>query len=205
MRTLESAIRAAVAAFLFACSGAVGAYWIGFAPTPVTVGINTPFSIDIVVTGLATEGELVSAYDFTIGYDLTLLQFLGAQPSGALGAGTVFVATPGSGSVNLFAFSLLPDAALEPLQGDSITLATLSFTGIGIGTSSLVFSDFFAFGGRQVGQPGQTVTADLLALPHTVGQASIETTANAIPEPATLALALLALLALAARPQFRRR
>lgn len=205
MRSLVSTLRAAGAAILLALSGTAGAYWIGFAPTPVTVGLNTPFSVNIIVTGLASEGQLVSTYDFNVGYDASLLQFLGAQPSGALGAGSLFAATPGAGSVNLFELSLLPDAQLDPLQGDSIILATLSFTGIGAGTSSLVFTDLFALGGSQFGTPGQTVTTDLLALAHTVGDASIVTTITAIPEPATLGLVLLALLLLAARPRLRRR
>jgi hypothetical protein len=210
MRSLLSKMRVLSGAILFAFWGTAGAYWIGFAPTPVTVGLNSSFTIDIVISGLATDGQLLSTYDFSVGYDLSMLQFQGAQPSGALGAGSTFLATPGvdlagDAFVNLFGLSNLPDADLVPLQGDYFSIATLTFTGIGLGTSPIFFSELLALGGSQVGSPGQTVTTDLLAITHTVGDASVVTAVNAVPEPGTLSLALLALLLFAAQVKFRRR
>jgi hypothetical protein len=190
---------------IFWCATA-SAYSIGFSPNTSSHPLNGLFSVDVVVSGLETDGQILSVYDLTVGFDLTLLQFVNAQENGALGSGSLFLFTPGAGFVNLFELSALLDAQLAALQGDFFTIATLSFIGIDTGTSPLALN-IFALGGAQFLNPvsGQLETTDLLALPHTVGSATVTIVPNGAPEPGTHLLLALALPLLAARVRRWRR
>jgi hypothetical protein len=184
----------------------VNAYWIGVVPSQITLPLNSSFSFDIVMTGLEADGQVLSVYDLTIGYNPAILQFAAAQSGGGLGSGSMFLSGPAGGLVSLFELSTLPDADLAALQGNSLTLATLSFTGIGLGTSPLAFDDLLALGGAQfLNAGGQFETFDLLTLPYTVGSASATVAPNAVPEPGTLLLLALALPLLAFAVKRRRR
>lgn len=195
MTSTWSRLRTLVGALLLWGCASAQAYVIGLTPSVVTDPLIPQFSVDVVVSGLETDGQILSVYDLTVGFDQSLLQLVNAQEAGALGAGSLFLFTPGAGNVNLFEVSALSDAQLAAQQGDSLTLATLWFIGIGAGTSSLVFSDLFVLGGAQILNPGtgQLEVIDLLALPHTVVPASVTIDANAVPEPAPLPLLALAL------------
>ena len=195
--------RLLVCAALLGGSGIVGAYSIGLAPGANSVSLGGQLSLDVVVAGLEAEGHVLSTYDFSVAFDTGLLELLGAQSGGALGAGSLFLETPGAGTVNVFelASSLVSDADLAALQGDTLTIATLSFLAVGQGAAQLAFSDLFALGGEQL--QGQTI--DLLALPFTSATASVSITARAVPEPATTLLVAFALLLAAAVVKRRRR
>lgn len=207
MERMCTRLRLLLGALCLGWCASASAYFIGLSPNTSTLSLNSPFSVDIVLTGLQTDGQILSTYDLTLGYDFALLQFVNAQGSGALGGGSLFLLTPGAGFVNLFELSALTDAQLAAQQSDFLTLATLSFRGIGVGTSPLAFSNPFALGGAQFLNPlsGQMETTDLLALTHSVGAASATVTANAVAEPGTLLLLALALPLLAARVKRRRR
>jgi hypothetical protein len=203
-----SQVRLFIGALLLAVGCTAHAYWIGLVPVTSTQPLNGIFSVDVVVSGLETDGLILSTYDLNVGFDASFLQFLGATSAGGLGGGSFFSATSGAGFVNLFELSFLDDAALAGAQGDLFTLASISFQGIAPGTTTLAFSNLLALGGAQVLDPGSGLlqTQDLLALPHTTGSASVTITANAVPEPGTLLLAALALLLvpLVRRPLRRR-
>jgi hypothetical protein len=186
-------------ALLIFWAGSANAYWIGLAPATSTHSLGSTFAIDLVLSGLKTDGQIVSVYDLTVGFDPSVIQFFSAQPGNALGAGPLFDIITGMGFVNLFSLSSLLDAELAAFQGDSLTLATLSFVGTGVGTSSLTLLPV-ALGGASFG----SVTTDLLALPHEVGSATVTIVASA-PEPSTLLLLALALPLLAARIARQRR
>lgn len=200
LRTLVGAL------LLWGCSSAQ-AYVIGLIPSVVPHPSIPQFSVAVVVSGLETEGQILSVYDLTVGFDQSLLQLTNVQEAGALGAESLFQFTPGAGNVNLFELSALSDAQLAAQQGDFLTLATLSFIGIGAGTSPLVFSDPFVLGGAQILNPdtGQLEVIDLLALPHTIVPASVTIDDNAVPEPAPLLLLALALAFWVARYKRERR
>ena len=193
MSCTSALVRRLLGVLLICWAGSASAYWIGLSPTPSTQSLGSNFSINLVLSGLKTEGQILSVYDVTVGFDPSILQLFGAQPGGALGAGPLFDVITGANSVNLFSLSFLTDAQLAAFQGDSLTLATLSFTGIGLGTSSLTLLPI-ALGGASSG----SVTIDLLAFPHEVGSATV-TIVNGVPEPGTLLLLALALPLLAAR------
>lgn len=199
-------LRLVLAALTFAWCGSASAYWIGLAPPTTTVAQNGAFSTAVVISGLQTDGQVLSTYDFTVGFDPAVLQLVDAQSSGALGAGAFFAFSTGIGSVNLFEFSFDSDAQLAAQQGDLFTIATLVFSGIGVGTSPIVFSTLFALGGSQYFDPalGEFLTTDLLALPHTVGSATATVTTATVSEPGTLLLLLAAIPLLSLRLNGRR-
>lgn len=188
-------VRLFAGVLLLAIGCSAQAYWIGLVPATSTQPLNGIFSVDLVVSGLASDGLILSTYDINVGFDMSVLHYLGASGAGGLGAGSLFFATPGAGFLNLFELSSLSDAALAAGQGDLVTLASISFQGIAPGTTTIDFSNLLALGGAQVLDPGSglLLTQDLLALPHTTGSASVTITANAVPEPGTLLLAALAL------------
>lgn len=115
---------------------------IGFAPSTTVAAVGDSFSVDVVVSGLG--GEIVSAYDLDIVFDTSVLSADSVSPSSALGDAAAFEAIYASsllpGIVDVAGVSLLSDATLLALQGgDVVTLATLGFTKIGAGSSSLDF------------------------------------------------------------------
>lgn len=132
-----------VAAVLSALAGGAGAATIGFSPASQQASLGDSVSFDIVVSEL--EGEIVSSYDLDVSFDAAVLAVTGVLFTTALGDPDLFdvllgfdTTTPGL--ADLSALSLLDDADLLALQGgDSVTLATLDFTVVGPGTSSLSF------------------------------------------------------------------
>jgi hypothetical protein len=134
-------VMSALATLLVA--SAAGATTIGFSPASQAGGIGDPVSFDIVVSDLG--GEIVSSYDLDVSFDETVLQADDVSFTTALGDPDFLevllgfdLTTPGL--ADLSGLSLLDDADLLALQGgDSVTLATLDFTVIGPGTSSLDF------------------------------------------------------------------
>jgi hypothetical protein len=129
----------------------------------------------------------LGTFDLDVAYDPTVLgspsvvfgdPVLGDQLDlfalGALGP----TATPGFGSINLFELSLDSVADLNSLQAGAFTLATLTFAPLSFGTSFLnVIVNVL---GDAVGDP-----LSATVIPSTV---TVDVSATAVPEPATLML-----------------
>lgn len=193
MNRAKRKARVLLAALLFVGWGSASAdFGLTFDPTASFIPQNGTFSVDIVITGLATEQLIVSTYDFTVTFDPTILQFVSFSPTNALGGGLSLGPVLGFGEVEVDETSLLSDDDLALLQNvDFLALATLTFTALDVGTSPLSFGTLHALGGAQfLDPPNGFVTTDLLDLEHTVSGA---TATVAIPEPAPLLLLLLAL------------
>jgi hypothetical protein len=157
----------------------------------VNGSVGVGFEVDVVVAGLGGGDSSISAYDLDIGFDASLLSFdsvefgvlLGGpadslQDSGLLGAGVL----------DLAELSLLDAGALDTLQPDSFVLATLHFTPIAPGTSSLTFSQAIVANG------GGGVVREL-----TLGAGRVVVGDRVIPEPGAAALFALGALAVARR------
>ncbi len=117
---------------------------LDFVPASQEVVVGTSVSVDIVISGLDLAGEIVSAFDLDVTYDSTVLQATGVTFGTSLGDPFFFDVvedsdTSTAGVVDFAALSFLSNLDLADLQGDSVTLATLSFDSIGVGTSSLAF------------------------------------------------------------------
>ena len=178
---------------------AVAGVSLGLQPVAQTVNLGDPVTVNVVISGLDTVSQIVSAFDLNVNYNSGILNATGVSFGSLLGDlglfeadGDKVLSTPGV--VDFWEVSYLLDADLAALQPDSFTLATLSFQTVGTGTSMLSFDS--------VTPPGVYITgtsAGRLVL-DSVGTGSITVQrANSIPVPATLWLVLLGLCTLTGR------
>lgn len=179
---------------------------ISFAPSGQTRLLGQTASVDIVVSDLAAGGQVVSGYDLDVLYDASILNLLSVTFGTGLGAGTfdsIFGYVPGSGRIDIFETSFLTDSMLAALQGGNpLVLATLNFTGIGIGTSPLVFDPQTAPGILLTGRidPNSDPffpVASVLTVTAEDGSITIINDGGTVPEPGTFALLLMGLAGLA--------
>ena len=121
------------------------AHAIGLSINPFsqTVGLGDSASVAVVVSGLEAEtpDQIVSAFDLDLLYDTAFLSATDVVFGPYLGGGFPLslpsedLSSPGV--VDFAEVSLLSDAVLSADQPDTFTLATISFSTIGVGTSAL--------------------------------------------------------------------
>lgn len=166
------------AAFLCSQSWALS---LSFNPSSSSINVGDSIDIGIVVSGLEAGVDL-GAFDISINYDSTILGFNTYTLGNGLGdvaagdADNLSSGDDGAGNINLAELSYLWDLSSQP---DSFTLATISFSGIGAGTSPLLFSN--------------VTLSDYWGYPLTAttenGSVSIIASSTApVPEPATMLL-----------------
>ena len=137
--------------------------------------------------------DSLSTFDLDVSFDASVLGFnnvsfgdpiLGDQLD-LFGFGSITDATPGGGIVNLFELSFDLPGDLDTLQAGSFTLAVLTFDALATGTSALTVGINAI--GDAIGDP----------LSATVSDGSIAVSpAIAVPEPASISLFIVALVAL---------
>jgi len=117
---------------------------LSFAPDLFTPAVGDTISVAVVVAGLgAGVPPSVGAFDLTVAYDpsrLALSDLAFGSLLGSVPVEAVPSVVPGSSSVNFAEVSLLPPATLDALQPDSFTLATIDFSIIGAGGSTVTLS-----------------------------------------------------------------
>lgn len=110
---------------------------LSFLPQTSSIVSGDTIAVDIIISGL--ESQDLSAYDFDISFDNTILDFQAYSLGSGLGApdGSLDWSLGDLGlSINLAEVSYLGDFSS---QEDSFTLATLTFTGLLPGETNLSF------------------------------------------------------------------
>lgn len=214
---------------LIASLGLAAATWCGvtpanaaivvsFDPAAMTVGNSTSFSVDVNISGLASD--FVSGYGLHVLYDASLLSYVGVvfntdQLGGGLSWGTGAIAfdTPAPGDIDLFATSFSSNADLDTNQLNSFTLMTLSF----MSDASNTGSSLLRFGPSPDYERNVTGAVDAndfaQSLDVEFGQACINVDpaggdgrcARVIPEPSSYAMLALAFMGAYAPVALRRR
>jgi hypothetical protein len=173
-----SALIVGVSLIATTLAGEATALTLALLPSQQSAAIGTPFAVDVVASDL--QGGIVSAYDLQIGYDPAVVEPRGASFGLALGdagASQVFNSLDLGAPVKIAQLSLLSDAQLDALQGESFVLATLEFELLSGGASALDL----------VAPPGSVIGAQGGVLSPSVTDAAVQ----AVPEP-TAALAFAA-------------
>ena len=204
MKTKMSKILCAMV-LLFSTTTSQAIIMLEFDPVMQEVAVGDSVDVGVVISGLRDFAPVsLGDFDLDVTFDDSILSFDSLAFGSFLGDPFLGDAITGvddsvSGVVNLFEVSLLePDGVicilcippfLDDLQPGSFTLATLTFEALAAGTSSLLLN-INALGDAF----GDPLSADL-------GVGSI----TAVPEPATLILLSLGLIALVGLRRIDRR
>lgn len=188
---------------LIAANVAVGlpsasALTLSVTPSSGSVAVGGNLGVDLVISDL---GSTIGTFDVSIGFNpalLTLNSFaLGAGLGNeSLGEALTSVNTATAGTINLFEVSLLESSAgtcvfclppyLDELQSPSFVLATLSFSGLAAGTSTLTpFVNALGDG------DGNDLAAGL-----NLQSGSVLVGVSPVPEPSTYAMVAVGLIGL---------
>ncbi len=174
---------------------------LNFVPSNADIDLGDSIAVDIVATPEA--GELIGAFDFIVNFDPAILAFDTLTFGPSLNDDDLFCTLLGcrgfssaGGQVSLFEASLVFPLTTLQDGASPITLATLVFDAIGVGTSDLTFT------GNVLGQAAPfNLLGDDFGIPLAVfepGTGRI-TVAQPVAEPPVLLLMVAGLLALAAR------
>lgn len=189
-----------VTASIFAAIPSAQALTISVVPSSGTIAVGGNVNADVVVFGLGTT---LGAFDVNIGFNSVFLSLSNIVFGAGLGneaLGEAITASVAStpGTVNLFEVSLLESSAatcifclapyLDTLQSSSFVLATLSFTGLAQGTSTLTTNINALSDGAGNDLSGGAILQ--------AGSVTVGTQTVAVPEPGSLALFGLGLLGL---------
>lgn len=187
------------------------------APSMVTVGTSTAFSVNVMVAGL-TAGDNVSGFDLNLLFNGGVIAGTGATENAALFGFSVFgPATIAANDLGLQGTSFETDAALILLQNPAsvpvvadFTIATFSFTsGAAGGATRIDFGSVAPFQSNVLGlldANGEATTHDAVF----VGACVVVGTQGGscilqVPEPASYALVGLAMAAALTPAALRRR
>ena len=166
---------------------------ISLDPSPVEGELFDSVFVDLVYDGTGATPEYIGGWDLDLSFDDSILSFVDVtlDPDFGLLGGVGLATDFGGGLVNLFDLSLLGSAALmgsQDLLGNMFVLATLEFTAIGLGDTSLSL-----FGNAFSDADGIATTPQL-----------VDSRATVVPEPGILPLMALSLLAMVVARRRRR-
>lgn len=175
---------------LASIQGAQGEVILSVSPTTQLVSIGSAVSIDVNVSGLGNgAAPSIGTFDVLLTFNPSLLSYTSVGwGSGldVLSLGSLQSETPGFGNVNLFELSFDSATDLNALQPSAFRMFTVYFMAIGAGTSDIVL------GVNALGD------ADGGSITHQIGNGSVtvQDAGSAVPEPGTMGVVAIALLAL---------
>jgi hypothetical protein len=162
------------------------AYQLTFTPQNQSVAVGSSVAVDAVLSGLTSASQIVSAFDVSVDFNSLIVSFSSGTLGTDFGALASFANPTASGSSiswNLTSAEL--DAALQGMQGDSVTLGTLNFSALAAGSSPLSYSY-----SDVTGLNSTAITPDLFT-----GNITVTDTGTApVPEPSILILMSLGVL-----------
>lgn len=174
-----------------------GAITLGFQPASQAVNVGDTALVDLVISGLGNgEAPSLGTFDVDVAFDPAILDFDSVVFGTQLGSSFQDFDDSVAGTVNLFELSFDSIDDLNTLQPDTFTLATLSFTALSAGSSSVELT-YFLLGDAS----GEELVLSAGPEPGTIRSVA----ANAVPEPASLPLLALGALGMAAMALRRRK
>ena len=202
-------VLALAAGLLLAAAPASAAIMVSFAPSSTHINVGDDVKIDVSISGLGAQ--ILSAVDINFLFSggaapWTVADFSALnrraqsrEPRRQL----LTFDTIDPGNVGIQAFSLLDDATLEAGQADSFLLGTFTLHGAADGVTHIAFGPDPDFDRNFVGLDALSLVVDLGTACIAVGTGSCG--GGNAPEPASLGLIGLALLAAVAAGRPRRR
>jgi hypothetical protein len=185
-------------AFVLSLPRPARAITIGFAPVSSTHGVGDVVDVDVVISGLDSQSQVVSAFDIDVLFDDTVLQATGVTFGPYLGDPDA-VLPEAIAHFDLLSpvaraseVSLLTDLELFDIQADTITLFSIRFLALAPGRSALSFAR------------GSDDVKGSLASPPDQGPSvlpldTLDGTVVVVPEPGTALLIVLSGLGLVVR------
>lgn len=160
------------------CGSQACATALSFSPTASSINSGENFNVEVVISSL--QNSFVGGFNVAVSFDDTMLNFISYSLTENLGSITLADAEDwsfgydGFNTVYLSEISYLSDLSF---QGDSFTIANISFTGNNVGSSEIVFN--FADISNDFGYE----------IPVSLGVASVDVTSGTpVPEPGTMIL-----------------
>ena len=181
-----------ILALLFVSAGAHAAT-ISMVPAATTVGLTGSVDVDLNISGLGNLApDSLGVFDIDLGYDAGIVSLDSVSFGSSLSVAfpSVQILTPSAGSVNIFELSLDSAADLHANQAGSFTIATLTFSRVAAGTTTLVAS--------------VNALGDALGAPLAFNVAPGTRITAAIPEPSAALLWVTGLVVLRNRLRARR-